>query len=195
MPAPLTEKFEVRNRWTGDVQFTAEITVTPDMLPGVKLGLAVKWARKNGADLRDTNLRGSNLRYCNLSGSDLRDCNLSGSDLSGSNLRGSDLRDCNLSGAPVIPNIHQAVYAAASQPDGLNMGDWHTCETTHCRGGWVVFLAGEEGRALESKIGTRAAATLIYLASDPKIDKFPDFYCGNTEALADMKRLAEKEAA
>ena len=56
MPAPLTEKFEVRNRWTGDVQFTAEITVTPDMRPGVKLGRAVKWACKNGANLRDCDL-------------------------------------------------------------------------------------------------------------------------------------------
>ena len=42
---------------------------------------------------------------------------------------------------------------------------------------------------------TPAAAALIYLASDPKIEKIPNFYCGNDEALADMKRLAELEAA
>ena len=75
------------------------------------------------------------------------------------------------------------------------MGDWHTCDTTHCRAGWVVTLAGEEGKALEEKIGTPAAATLIYLKSDPKIERVPDFYCGNDDALADMKRLAEQEAA
>ena len=34
------EKFEVRNRWTGAVQFTAEIETTPDMTPRFKLGLA-----------------------------------------------------------------------------------------------------------------------------------------------------------
>ena len=78
------------------------------------------------------------------------------------------------------------------------MGSWHKhgyCGTTHCRAGWVVVLAGEEGKALEDRIGTAAAASLIYLASDPTLDKFPSFYCGDGEALADMKRLAELEAA
>ena len=49
----MTEKFDVLNRWTGKVQFAAEITVTPDMTPSVKLGLAVKWGYRAGADLRD----------------------------------------------------------------------------------------------------------------------------------------------
>ena len=75
------------------------------------------------------------------------------------------------------------------------MGSWHTCETTHCRAGWVVTLAGEGGKALEWAMGTPAAAALIYLASDPKIEKIPDFYADNSDALADMKRLAELEAA
>jgi hypothetical protein len=64
------------------------------------------------------------------------------------------------------------------------------CGTTHCRAGWVVVLAGDEGKALEDKIGTPAAAAAIYLASDPNIGKFPSFYCGNAEALADMKARA-----
>ncbi len=67
------EKFEVRNRWTNAVQFTAEISVTRDMLPSVKLGLAVKWGRQNGADMRDANLRGANLRDADLRGADMRD--------------------------------------------------------------------------------------------------------------------------
>ena len=75
------------------------------------------------------------------------------------------------------------------------MGDWHRCETTHCRAGWVTTLAGEEGKKLEREIGTPAAATLIYLASDPNIERFPNFYCGDAEALADMKACAEREAA
>ena len=113
------EKFEVRNRWTGAVQFTAEIIVTPDMLPSVKLGLAVKWARKNdadlsgaylsgaylrGADLRGAYLRGADLRDADLRdaylrGADLRDAYLRGADLSGAYLRGADLRDADLRGA------------------------------------------------------------------------------------------------
>src|SRR5436309_3202922 len=34
---------------------------------------------------------------------------------------------------PKIENIHQKVFAAVSLPGALNMRDWHTCETTHCR--------------------------------------------------------------
>ena len=41
-------------------------------------------------------------------------------------------------------------------------------------------------------MGTSAAAALIYLASDPKLEKIPNFYATNEDALADMKRLAEK---
>ncbi|WP_235515964.1 hypothetical protein, partial [Sphingomonas sp. Leaf32] len=77
----------------------------------------------------------------------------------------------------------------------LDMSDWHTCDTTHCRAGWVVALAGEEGKALEDRIGTPAAASLIYLASDPQIGRFPDFYCGNDAALEDMRAAADAEAA
>src|SRR6266542_829900 len=50
-----------------------------------------------------------------------------------------------------IENIHQAVYAAASQPNSLAMNEWHTCKNTHCRAGWVVTLAGEAGGKLESR--------------------------------------------
>ncbi len=74
------------------------------------------------------------------------------------------------------------------------MGSWHVCETTHCRAGWVVTLAGEAGKAMEWCLGTPAAAAIIYLASDPKIEKMPNFYADNETAMADMKRLAELEA-
>jgi len=46
-----TENFEVRNRFTNAVQFTAEIICAPDTSISVKLGLAVKWAVKAGANL------------------------------------------------------------------------------------------------------------------------------------------------
>jgi hypothetical protein len=96
---------------------------------------------------------------------------------------------------PVIPDIHKKVYEAASNPDSLNMSDWHTCETTHCRGGWVVFLAGDEGKALEKFHGTLLAAQLIYDASDTSRRFNPcRFFDSNTEALEDMKKLAEANA-
>jgi hypothetical protein len=159
-------------------------------------GAVLRDADLSGADLRDADLRGADLR-----GADLRDADLSGAVLSGAVLSGADLSDADLRGAvlsdcPVkIENIHSAVYAAASKPEALNMSNWHTCDTTHCRAGWVVALAGEGGRALEWAYGTPAAAALIYMASDPKLERIPDFYCGNAEALEDMRRLAEAGAA
>ncbi|QEE24493.1 pentapeptide repeat-containing protein [Rhodanobacter glycinis] len=235
-------KFEIKNRWTGTVQYSCELDAEiAGKSYGIQIGFAVKKALADGSDLsgsdlsgsnlRGSNLRGSNLRGSDLSGSDLSGSDLSGSDLSGSDLRGSDLsgsdlsgsnlrgsnlrgsnlrgsdlsgsdlsgsdlRGSNLSKCPVkIDNIHSAVYAAASAPKALNMSQWHTCETTHCRAGWVIALAGEGGRALEFACGTPTAAAMIYVASDPDLKRIPDFYCGNDAALDDMRRLAEAEQA
>ena len=116
--------------------------------------------------------------------------NLSGADLRGANLRGADL-----SGVPKIENIHQLVYEAANQPNALNMATWHSCETTHCRAGWVIALAGEGGKALEWAMGPAAAAAVIYLNSDPTLSQIPDFHSSDAVALADMKACAEAEKA
>jgi hypothetical protein len=72
------------------------------------------------------------------------------------------------------------------------MDTWHKCEKTHCRAGWIVTLAGPEGRALEAFYNTPLAAMLIYDASAPGFKINPGrFYDDNVAALADMKRLAE----
>jgi hypothetical protein len=96
---------------------------------------------------------------------------------------------------PQIKNIHQKVYAAASQPGALDMRDWHSeCGTAHCRAGWVVKLAGDEGEALERiTFMTGYTAMLIYAASGYEIDE-DRFHDSKAAALADMKRLAEEEA-
>ena len=137
---------------------------------------------------------GVSLLYANLSYADLSDADLSYADLSVANLRGADLSGANLSDSPKIENIHQTVFDAASQPGALDMSDWHTCDTTHCRAGWVTHLAGKAGAALEKRMGPSAAATLIYMSSDPKLEKIPDFQSDNETAMEDMKRLAELEA-
>jgi hypothetical protein len=72
---------------------------------------------------------------------------------------------------------------------------WHTCENTHCRAGWIVTLAGKEGKALESFFNTELAAMLIYEASTGRKIHPARFYDDNDKALADMKRLAEEGAA
>lgn len=97
---------------------------------------------------------------------------------------------------PKIENIHSVIYQAASQPGALDMGEWHTCGTTHCRAGWVVHKAGKAGYALEKFYGTELAAQLIYRESDPAhpVGSYR-FHETDEEALADMKRMAELEAA
>jgi len=194
-------QYEIYNRWTGDVQLTAEIDATDDAPRSLKIGLAVKWAMKNRADLSRANLRGADLRGADLRDANLSGANLSGADLSRANLRGADLRGANLSDAdwiPVIPNIHASVYAAASAEGALDMGVWHQngfCGTTHCRAGWVTHLAGNAGRVMDGIMGPAAAAALIYAKSDPQMERVPDFYASNEAALADMKRLADAEVA
>jgi hypothetical protein len=90
---------------------------------------------------------------------------------------------------PVIPDIHKAIYAAASQPKALEMGAFHTCEKKHCRAGWAVTLAGQAGRELEEYFNTELAAMLIYRESGYPINP-ARFYDSNEDALADMERLA-----
>ena len=59
-------KFDILNRFSGRVQFTAEIDAIENTLLSIKLGLAVKAAIKEGANLRGANLRGANLEDANL---------------------------------------------------------------------------------------------------------------------------------
>jgi uncharacterized protein YjbI with pentapeptide repeats len=97
-------KFEIKNRWTGAVQFTAEIDCADDTATSIKIGLAVQWGIENGSNLRGANLRYAYLSGANLSGAYLSGADLIGADLSDANLRGAylsgaDLSDANLRGA------------------------------------------------------------------------------------------------
>jgi hypothetical protein len=93
---------------------------------------------------------------------------------------------------PVIENINQRLLEAVSAPEALDMSDWHTCNTTHCRAGWVVHLAGEDGYALERFHNTALAAQLIYAASGSPISPVR-FYENDETAMADIKRMAGVE--
>ena len=97
-------QFKIKNRFTGAVQFTAEIDCDSGASSAVKIGLAVKWAAITGADLSGAYLSGAVLRGAVLSGAvlsgaDLRGADLRDADLRGAYLRGAVLRDTDLSGA------------------------------------------------------------------------------------------------
>ena len=71
-------KFDVLNRYSGAVQFAAEIECEGDELTSIKIRLAVRWALKTGANLADANLAGANLAGANLADANLADANLAG---------------------------------------------------------------------------------------------------------------------
>ena len=102
---------------------------------------------------------------------------------------------------PVIADIHKKVWEAVSQENALDMSTWHKdaevkdgayCGTTHCRAGWVIALAGKEGRDLELQTTEVFAAMQIYRASGYDISPVR-FFDSNESALADMKKLAGVE--
>lgn len=78
------------------------------------------------------------------------------------------------------------------------MSAWHLnnaqCGTQHCRAGWAIHLAGGAGAELEAAIGPAAAGAVIISLSCPYLERVPNFYANNDEALADIERCAAIEA-
>src|ERR1051326_8392559 len=150
-----------------------------------------------GADLTRAVLMRAIITGADLTGAVLMRAILTGADLTGAVLAGAVLTDAVLTGAvlagadiPVVPDIDATIYAAITDGKGeLQMGAWHTCETTHCRAGWAITLAGEAGRKLEKRYGPAAAGALIYAKSRPGVP-IPNFYAGDEAALADIKACA-----
>ena len=85
---------------------------------------------------------------------------------------------------------------AAIKADGckLEMGKWHDCGMTHCRGGWVINLAGKEGFDLE-KIKHQAICSdghLFQIIANQSLSV--RFYEDNDVAMKDIERCAQEEA-
>ncbi|MDU4393241.1 MAG: pentapeptide repeat-containing protein [Acinetobacter ursingii] len=108
----MTQNYEIKNRWTGEVLFSCEIpdgmesgmiarhAVETAIAEGANLrGVDLRGADLRSADLRGANLWGADLRGANLWGADLRSADLRGANLLGANLRGVDLRGVDLRGA------------------------------------------------------------------------------------------------
>ena len=195
-------KIEIKHRFTGAVIFSVEAVsmreaVEAALAAGCNLigadliGADLTGADLAGCDLRDCNLTGCNLTYADLSGCDLSGADLSGCNLEDADLTGCDLTGCNLGDVPVVPDLHRRMEEVTRTEGALDMGDWHTCETTHCRAGWAIRLAGEAGTKLERKIGSAAAGALIYAASTGIV---PDFCATDAAARADIEKCAKKAA-
>jgi uncharacterized protein YjbI with pentapeptide repeats len=170
-------------------------------------GADLAGANLAGADLADANLAGANLARADLAGAylagaNLADANLAGADLAGAYLADAYLADAYLADAakfrerfpevPVVEALDAKILSAINvEGCALDMSSWHKCETTHCRAGWAVTLAGKEGADLEAKYGPEDAGRRIYLASTGYV---PNFFASNDAALADIKARAEKQS-
>jgi hypothetical protein len=104
-------KFEIKNRWTGAVKFTAEIDCADDAPHSVKIGLAVMWAVKNKANMEDANMAGAN-----MAGANMEDANMAGANMAGANMARANMADANMAGA----NMEDANMADANMA-GANM--------------------------------------------------------------------------
>lgn len=104
------------------------------------------------------------------------------------------MKDAGIAVLAVIENIHQKILAAINDNGNkLEMSTWHTCETTHCRGGWAIVLGGEDGKKLESETSTLFAAMQILKSSSTIPVPLHKFFENNEKAMEDIIRCAEEE--
>jgi len=128
-------KFDILNRFSGNIQFIAEIDCDKNQSKSFKVGLAVKWAMENGADLRGANLSDANLSDADLSGANLSGANLSDADLLGADLRGANLSYANLSDADLrgASGISYRIIDGGLRSDGYRF-----FLTRFDEGGWRI---------------------------------------------------------
>ena len=160
------------------------------------------------ADLTGAYLTGANLTGAYLTGANLAGAYLTGAYLAGANRTGEP-KEPYVRGAPIdyaakakqfrernpdVPVVEhldrKILESIESGALHLDMGAWHTCETTHCRAGLAIVHAGEAGKVLEAKVGPRFAGAKIYRASTGRV---PHFFASNEDALRDIREQAAKD--
>lgn len=202
--------YEIKHRLTEVVLYRSETadSLRAAVIEAVAAGANLAGANLAGVNLADVYLADANLADANLTYANLTGANLTGANLTGASLADADLADANLTGAnltgtdilddlriPRVPSLHRRMLAAIeADPKSFDMGNWHSCDTTHCRAGWAIHLAGAAGYALEMGMSAPTAGALIHLVSCPQLKGIvPDFFAANEDALADIRRLAAME--
>lgn len=152
-------KYKIKNRYTGEVQFVAEIDCDEDASVSVKIGLAVKWGIKTAANLVGANLAGSYLVDANLARANLANANLANANLAGANLVDADLINANLAGANLaganLAVAHAALIDGGQRSDGYRFVGWIKDGVLQIRAG-CRNLSISEARAhwLATRAGT-----------------------------------------
>ena len=178
-------QFEIKNSWNDSALVTAEIDCEASASSSTKIGLAVKWAIKTGAnlrsaylgganlvgaDLRSANLRSAYLGGADLVGADLRSANLGGADLRSANLRnanlgGADLRSANLVGANLVganlggADLRNAYLGGAdlvgADLRSANLGDQWIIQGPARSDGYFFMLTNLKEEGVRLKAGCR----------------------------------------
>ena len=127
-------KFEIRNRWTGNVQYSCESDAEfAGKSISIQLGAAVRMGYKSRADLSSADLSGADLSSADLRRADLSSADLRRAVLSSAVLRGAVLSRAVLSGAVGIPALSSA--QASIVPESGQFTGWKKC-----RNGVIVRL-------------------------------------------------------
>ena len=163
-------KFDVLDRYTGEVKFTADISCDKSALPSVKLGLAVKWAIKENANLRSADLRSADLSYANLSSADLSSADLRYANLSYADLSYADLRSAK--------NAEWAVAVTRILPEGDLIG-WKKC-----RENVIVKLRIPEDAKRSHAFGRKCRAEYADVIEVIGADRGISIHDGKTEYVA-----------
>ena len=135
-------KYDIKNRFSGTVQFSTEIECAEDAPTSIKIGLSVKLAIKSGADLSGADLSGADLsgadlRGAYLSGAYLSGAYLSGAYLSGADLSGADLRGAYLSGADLRGAYLSGAYLRGAYLSGACLVDGGQRSDGYRFVGWI----------------------------------------------------------
>ena len=135
--APKLYDFEVRNRFTSKVQFTAKIEADPSVPFGIRLGLTVKWGLANKANLAGADLARADLARANLAGANLAGADLARAYLARANLAGANLAGAYLAGALIKDEVVARLFASVQR-----LEDPYTFHAFELEVGGVKIMAG-----------------------------------------------------
>ena len=171
--------FEIRNRFTGAVQYSCELSAgMAGKSYSLHLGFAARMAHDSGANLREADLYGADLYGANLSGANLRRADLRRADL-----READLRRANLSGADLsgAKNVDLVIAQTRILPDGDLVG-WKKC-----RDGVIVKLRIPEAAKRCHAFGRKCRAEYADVLEVIGASKGVSFHDRKTEYVAGQR--------
>lgn len=184
-------QFQVKHRITDAVMFECELpSEIAERTYSFQLGFAVKKANLAGANLADANLAGVRNVPDGTQATSPAEPYQRAVTPQDYAARAARYRERHPD-VPVVEALDRRILQVIESGQGrLDMSSWHICETTHCRAGWAIHLAGDAGAKLETEYGPAIAGRMIYLASTGRATYF---YATDERALQDLRERAAEQ--